>query len=184
MREGYIPIAVRGQILYFCIASLANIEPTYQYSLEWYTGLFVNAIRKSEASKKLEKRLENLSEYFTYSLYANICRSLLEKDKLLFSFVMTIRLNQGAGTIDYPEWYFLITGGVVVENPHKNPAKEWLSDKAWGELCRLAELHAFPGLRHNIMGSSDDWKRIYDSAQPEVEPLPGSWNDDLSTFHI
>ena len=101
VREGYVPIAVRGQILYFCIASLANIEPTYQYSLEWYTGLFVNAIRKSEASKNLEKRLQNLSDYFTYSLYANICRSLLEKDKLLFSFVMTIRLNQGAGTIDY-----------------------------------------------------------------------------------
>ena len=47
---------------------------------------------------------------------------------------MTIRLNQGAGTIDYPEWYFLITGGVVVENPHKNPAKEWLSEKAWGAV--------------------------------------------------
>ena len=54
--------------------------------------------------------------------------------------------------------YFSLNKNVlsyVVENPHKNPAKEWLSDKAWGELCRLAELHAFPGLRHNIMGSSE-----------------------------
>ena len=181
VREGYVPIAVRGQILYFCIASLANIEPTYQYSPEWYTGLFVNAIRKSEPSKNLEKRLQNLSDYFTYSLYANICRSLLEKDKLLFSFVMTIRLNQGAGTIDYPEMVLFNHWGCSGGKPYKNPAKEWLSDKAW-ELCRLAELHAFPGLRHNIMGSADEWKKIYDSAKPEQEPLPGEWDKNLTMF--
>ena len=34
VREGYVPIG-SCQILYF-VASLANIEPTYQYSLEWY----------------------------------------------------------------------------------------------------------------------------------------------------
>ena len=54
--------------------------------------------------------------------------------------------------------------------------------KSLGELCRLAELHAFPGLGHNIMGSADEWKKIYDSAKPEKEPLPGEWDKNLTMF--
>ena len=182
VRAGYVPVSIRGQILYFTIASLANIEPTYQYSLEWYTALFITGIQKAQPSKDMQKRLLNIIDFFSYSLYANVCRSLLEKDKLLFSFLMTVRLQQEVGDIDYAEWYFLITGGVVTENPHKNPAKEWLSDKAWGEICRIADLAAFPGLRHTFQGNASEWRHIYDSSDPENEKLPGDWDKNLGQF--
>ena len=35
-REGYKPVSYRTSLLFFCIASLANIDPMYQYSLDWF----------------------------------------------------------------------------------------------------------------------------------------------------
>ena len=45
-----------GSLLYFCIASLATIEPTYQYSLEWFADLFVRGCQEAEPSKDLSER--------------------------------------------------------------------------------------------------------------------------------
>ncbi len=38
-----------------------------------------------------------------------------------------------------------------MDNPHANPAPEWLSSQAWSDLCDLDQLAAaFSGLRESL----------------------------------
>lgn len=47
-RLEYVPVAVRTQVLFFCVSDLSNVDPMYQYSLEWFLGIFMVGIANSE----------------------------------------------------------------------------------------------------------------------------------------
>ncbi|ESO02274.1 hypothetical protein HELRODRAFT_188646 [Helobdella robusta] len=171
-RNGYQPIAVHSSILFFCISDLANIEPMYQYSLTWFINLYLNSIYKSEQSEMLEQRLENLKQHFTYSIYKNVCRSLFEKDKLLFSVILTVGILKGRNEVDDSLWRFLLTGGVALNNPNPNSFSKWLSDKSWSEIVRLSDHEYFPNFMKNFVESVQTWKILYDSPAPHLMKFP------------
>ncbi|XP_072798825.1 dynein axonemal heavy chain 3 isoform X1 [Vicugna pacos] len=174
-RMGYKPVAVHSATIFFCISDLANIEPMYQYSLTWFINLYVHSLAHSKKSEELELRIDYIIEHFTLSIYNNVCRSLFEKDKLLFSLLLMIGILKEKKQIDEEMWYFLLTGGVALDNPFPNPAPEWLSEKAWAEVVRASALPKLKGLMEDLEQNSDKWKLIYDSAWPHEEKLPGSW---------
>ena len=138
-RQEYQSVSQEAATLFFCISDLANIDPMYQYSLTYFIDLFTMAILNSEQSTKMDVRLNNLRKYFLYSLYCNICRSLFEKDKLLFSFLLSVKLLEFRGELNQQLWRFLLTGGISLDEkfPAK-PEEAWVSDKMWTEICRFS----------------------------------------------
>ncbi|XP_067448608.1 dynein axonemal heavy chain 12 [Thunnus thynnus] len=179
-REGYRAIAKHSSILFFSIADLTNIDPMYQYSLSWFVNLYINSIHDSNKSKILERRLRYLIDHFTFNLYCNVCRSLFEKDKLLFSFLLCCNLLLAKEEIEYSDFMFLMTGGVGLQNTIANPDPSWLQDKSWDEICRASELPGLQGLKEAFIKSPGDFKPIYDSKEPCNIPLPAPWCEQLN----
>jgi dynein heavy chain len=130
------------------------------------------------------ERGELLNQHFTYSLYVNVCRSLFERHKLLFSFILTMKIMQHAGAVDAAEWRFLLAGPVTAASSSSssskdskdtegaagsagmaNPAPDWLTDKSWSELLGLSQLPTYAGLAQHIMLELPHYKFIFDSNQ-------------------
>lgn len=181
-RLEYKPMSTHSATLFFCLTDLPNIDPMYQYSLQWFINLYLSSISDSLKSKVIQRRLKNLQEHFTYNLYSNVCRSLFEKDKLLFSFVLCSSLLLSRGELDQAEYMFLLTGGVGLENKIKNPASDWLIDKSWDEICRLSDLPSFKGFREHFSSNSDKWKQIFDSKDPQLATYPDKFNESFNQF--
>uniref|UniRef100_A0A3Q2Y7B3 Dynein heavy chain 1, axonemal n=1 Tax=Hippocampus comes TaxID=109280 RepID=A0A3Q2Y7B3_HIPCM len=173
-RLTYVPVAVRTQILFFCVSDLSNVDPMYQYSLEWFLGIFMVGIANAERADTVEQRIENINEYFTFSLYCNVCRSLFEKHKLMFAFLLCARILMNDGQIDMAEWRNLLSGGMPNQEL-ANPAVSWLSDRAWKDILGLSVLETYKDLQHSSQAKSATPPR-------HSEPLPGEWDTALDRF--
>lgn len=176
-RQAYIPVAKHSAVLFFCITDLSSIEPMYQYSLNWFLSLFVTSIIKSPKADVLEERLKYLNIFFTRSIYENVCRSLFEKDKLVFSFSLCIGILSARGEVEQSLLSFFLTGGVGLDNPHPNPAYGWLAEKAWNEIVRAGNLDALKNLHESVASNVQEWKSFYDQSSPEEEKFPEPFSD-------
>lgn len=165
-RLQYVPVAFQTAILFFCIADLANIDPMYQYSLPFFINLFRAAISKSQKSDDIAERILILNDFFMEMLYKNICRSLFEKHKLLFSFLLTMRLRITTGKVSMSDYRFLMTGGTAMEEPPAKPA-DWVPDRCWLEIFKLSKLEEiYQAIPESFTSETQKWKDAYDSGDP------------------
>ncbi|CAG9819626.1 unnamed protein product [Phaedon cochleariae] len=180
-RALYIPVANRAQILFFCLADLSNVDPMYQYSLEWFVTIFVSSIAETEKSDSIDERVVIINDYFTFSLYGNVCRSLFEKHKLQFAFLLCVRILMDEKRINPKEWHHFLAGGSPLRDL-PNPAPTWLSIKAWNEILALEVLPIFQPFVESFANKVDHYKQIFECQEPHRYPLPVPFDRDLDDF--
>ena len=99
-RVKYAPVAKRGSILFFVMSGLSVINTMYENSLNMYLTVFHLTLETSKKDNALEQRLRNVVEALTYDVYNFTCLGLFEKHKLMLSFQMTIKIEDGEGAVN------------------------------------------------------------------------------------
>ncbi|KAK9870895.1 hypothetical protein WA026_009851 [Henosepilachna vigintioctopunctata] len=180
-RALYIPVANRSQILFFCLADLSNVDPMYQYSLEWFISIFMNSMAVTDKLAEIDKRVIIINDHFTFSLFSNVCRSLFEKHKLHFAFLLCARILMDEDKIDGHEWHHFLAGGSPLGRD-PNPASEWLSSKSWNEILSLRALPRFVTFTDTFTVKRAYYKQLFEAQEPHQLPLPEPFESTLSVF--
>ena len=113
---------------------MAAINTMYQYSLSAYLSVFNHSLSHSLPDTHLPKRLRNIIDTLTLNVYNYACTGLLvnvssscsfidlivslglfEVHKLLFSFQMTIKIQEVESTLNREELDFFIKGNISLE---------------------------------------------------------------------
>jgi dynein heavy chain len=188
-RSGYETVATRGSVLYFAVANLSSLSPMYHNSLGFFRDLFTQVMKNTKKSKDLDERLLLLTDALTETVFDKVCRGLFEKDKLLFSFIITAKILQERGEVSSQEWDFLVRGiPVQVDGDSTeslpNPCSSWLADSTWEGLLALATLPQMASLPGSIGGSQQEaWRRFRSDPDMHRLPLPSrELQTNLSLF--
>ncbi|XP_053555751.1 dynein axonemal heavy chain 10 [Bombina bombina] len=184
LRDGYRLAAKRGAILFFVLSEMALVNTMYQYSLSSFLSVFDFSLRKSMPDGILAKRLRNIMDTLTFNVYNYGCTGLFEKHKLLFSFNMTIKIEQADGRVPQDELDFFLKGNISLEKSRRKKPCSWLSDQGWEDIMRLSELFPalFGTLPDDVERHEAEWKAWYDLDTPEQFPFPMSYKDKLTNF--
>lgn len=188
-RYNYRPVACHSTVLYYTVIDLSNINPLYQYSLQWYTNLFVQSIESANKSKDLNRRLKFLMDAITINLYNNVCRSIFEKDKVLFSFLLTCKIMISCNQLHQRLFiYFLkgnvkeqITEGEDGEETGHSPL-EWLPRDMWSRVIELDEIPEFKGISEDIVRNEREWRVFFTSMETDKIQPPYPWFGKTNRF--
>lgn len=184
IRDGYRLAAKRGAVLFFVLSDMAQVSPMYQYSLGSYLEVFEDALRKSLPDALLQKRLSNIIDTLTHSLYNYATTGLFEKHKLLFSFQLTVKIQEADGLIVQDELDFFLKGNVSLEKNTRAKTCPWLPEQGWQDLLRLAALNkdVFGSLPDDVDRNAKAWRQWYDMDAPETAELPLGYDAKLTDF--
>ncbi|XP_034494845.1 dynein heavy chain 10, axonemal isoform X4 [Ailuropoda melanoleuca] len=184
LRDGYRPAARRGAILFFVLSEMALVNAMYQYSLIAFLEVFGLSLKKSLPDSILMKRLRNIMDTLTFNVYNYGCTGLFERHKLLFSFNMTIKIEQAEGRVSQEELDFFLKGNISLEKSQRKKPCAWLSDQGWEDIMLLSEMFSdnFGNLPDDVEKHVAVWQEWYDLDSLEQFPFPLGYDNNITPF--
>lgn len=172
-RETFRIAGKRAAVLFFVLNDLAKINPMYQFSLDWYKDLFNKSIIESKDIQGGNDRNEAIIKVHKLNVYNQACRSLFEKDKLLLSLQMYVKLQLSDGKINPREYDFFLRGGTVMDRKSQQakPQQDWLTDQAWDNVTELERMlpDTYAGLPAAVSLNFKEWQHWFNQDKPMPE---------------
>ena len=109
----------------------------YQFSLEYFSALFLDCIRRSEKSDQLEQRLANIMKFASYNIFNNVARGIYGEHKITYSFMITTSIMRNAEVISETEWALFLIGAGIVDESALPPCPDSIDQAQWVRLCVL-----------------------------------------------
>ncbi|KAJ3021047.1 UNVERIFIED_CONTAM: Dynein heavy chain 6, axonemal [Siphonaria sp. JEL0065] len=184
-REKYRPVAIRGSVLYFVIANLAEMDPMYQFSLKYFKNLFNQCIVESPKADDLLKRIEILCNETTANIFSNVSRGLFEAHKLIYAFMIACSVMKQRGDITEAQMNFFLRGSSrLSDNDPAKPQERWFTQYMWQNCCDVAaNIPEFAYILDHIQMYTSEWEELINSENPFTESIPGTHETPLSDFH-
>ncbi|XP_059616596.1 dynein axonemal heavy chain 8-like [Phlebotomus argentipes] len=181
VRETYRPIARRGSILYFFMATLPEINHMYRTSLAQFLVKFDESLHQAPPSPEVFSRITSIIKKMTINIFRYQSRGLYEKHRYTFALLMALKIDVDQGKIRLSEFEYFIKGGSAVDasNVPKNPFN-WLPDNIWTNITELAKLDQFSQLIDDMGSREKIWQVWYSKPNPENAQIPDLF---LRQFH-
>lgn len=177
----YKSVAKHATIIYDCLNDLPNIDQMYQFSLDWFINLYNFSIENANRSRDLTRRIQFLIISITKNLYNSVCRSIFEKDKLLFSWILTTKIMLADGRLNYDELKLFITNSddrIVIGPFLDKPNKIWLTNTMWMEVNAMSLLNSFENFIESFLSDINDWTIF----SKDSNKIPEPWRRTMSSF--
>ena len=181
-RASFLPAASRGSLLYFVTADLSHLDPMYQFSLAYFSSLFLQAVQQAEQATNLSIRIQNIMSHATLVVFENVARGLFEAHKATFAFLVAAAILRASGLVSDDEWSTLLLGagaaGAASVPAGQPPAALALEPSQWILIGHLdASLPIFSGLAADVQAKPMEWAAWQKAAAPWLAPLPGALGD-------
>ena len=179
-RKMYVPSANRASVLFFALLDLSTIDPMYQFSLFHFKTLFKLTVSKIPPADNITQRINDINSKFSKESFDFTCRSLYEKDKILFSFIMCIKIIQHELPSQIPSQelrLFLAGPSSDVEIDYPENPTNWISQVSWksfySQFFVISKI--CPHLKHlssNFLKNSNEYIKYFECPKAEYMPLP------------
>ena len=179
-REKYLPVAIRGAVLYFSIVNMQEISKMYSTSLQQFQDLFYYAIDNALPSKHKETRVKNIVHKLSEHVYKYVVRGLFECNKVTFIMIVCFKIltteksESGYPLLNNTDIASFIKSGAsiipskvedcnipILINKSETKPKEWLNLLALQQHKFNGTLNVFNKLLDKIRDNPDKFKAYY-----------------------